>query len=330
MGAHAIVAMTAIDERVKKKMQKHPERLPETLYFYRHWGGYPDSPDNGGVEESLGKFCRWLKEGVIRNNLYQTPAWLVIAGREEWWKNQSAIAARDIPCPHVFSPYEDVSYDPNKEKVSSNHLWRVGHYDIAGSSTPGLMEYEPLSYIHVVDVFTGTWFPVPWVDAPEKDMSYSSEYKDVQLANALLKEQVGELPIPGKNDSREVLCRKIDKVVATVACALASEQLKPWVEWEFAITDRYGKRKGEYFSRPYFLSEDMRRCDGNTALPKSRLMVRRTVRGKSQYHLGVARHCRAEGTETWSDSEEAAIKALEIQGAPDSRKEDIAHDSPAP
>ena len=318
MGTRAIIALTEID----KEQEKNPGILPETLYFYRHWDGDPEE-----VQDSLGTFCRWLKEGKIRNNLYQASGWLVLAGRKEELEVKLAMHGRGkhytaVPAP--LSP--EVKIESSVAGNNGNGAsWKVGSYDIVG---PSVRSYINIEYIHVVDVATGSWHPVPWEPCA-----------DESKLESILEKQIGKLPLPdpcADEDNESIKAMNMDTVISTVACALASGELKPWVEWEFALADSNGKTKGQYRSRPYFLSKDMRTLGGQLSaepLPDSRLMVRRTIRGKSpQYNCGAMKEGVGlfEREEIWNDSEEAAIEALELPGAPDSGKEDTVYDSPAP
>lgn len=51
----------------------------QRIYFYRHSDGYPE-----GVQETLGKFLNWMREGRIRKDAMQASGWLIIIGHEEY------------------------------------------------------------------------------------------------------------------------------------------------------------------------------------------------------------------------------------------------------
>lgn len=90
----------------------------DKLYFYRHSDGYPSC-----TLKSLQKFTSWIKDGKIRNNLYQGAGWLILLGAME--------------------------YDVQLPKGDDIKNWKVGAYE------PTTEIHGDIEYLYTIDMQTG-------------------------------------------------------------------------------------------------------------------------------------------------------------------------------
>jgi hypothetical protein len=106
----------------------------DTLYFYRHWDGYPDC-----VLSSLETFLTWLKEGKIRDNVTQAAGWLIILGANEYKRNQMPGDDQDGKSEAAQMLGDLVPGKPLND-------WKVGAYE----PTTGI--HGDVEYIYTVDL----------------------------------------------------------------------------------------------------------------------------------------------------------------------------------
>lgn len=83
----------------------------EELRFYRHSDGYP-----AGVKNTLGKFMKALKAGLIRDNIGQAAGWLVVLGHNEYLNSGSPGTSKE-PAEGMYGwkcgAYEPVAHKEN-------------------------------------------------------------------------------------------------------------------------------------------------------------------------------------------------------------------------
>ncbi len=104
------------------------------LWFYRHSDGYPE-----GTMPTLEKFLGYIKDGAIRNNVYQSAGWLIILGAQEYNRKFD----------HKTTTYnEKVSklndYKPDLDDANSG--WNVGAFE----PTSGLR--GDIDYLYIIDL----------------------------------------------------------------------------------------------------------------------------------------------------------------------------------
>lgn len=92
------------------------------MYFYRHSDGYPE-----GTKPTLNKFMKWLRDGKLRNNIWQSAGWLIIIGAAEY------NVGRDLDNPETLrktlhTPLSE--YAPGGED-NFGMGWKVGAYEPA-------------------------------------------------------------------------------------------------------------------------------------------------------------------------------------------------------
>jgi len=106
----------------------------DTLYFYRHWDGYPDC-----VLSSLETFLTWLKEGKIRGSVIQAAGWLIILGANEYKRNQMPGDDQDGKSEAAQMLGDLVPGQPLNN-------WKIGAYE----PTTGI--HGDVEYIYTVDL----------------------------------------------------------------------------------------------------------------------------------------------------------------------------------
>ena len=99
------------------------------VWFYRHSDGYRE-----GVKPTLDKFCGWLREHSIRNNVSQAAGWLVALGMKEYQDEKTA--------EQLLEPMR-----------SDSMGWKVGAYEPCAPQVHGDIEH-----LWVVDVEKAEWY----------------------------------------------------------------------------------------------------------------------------------------------------------------------------
>jgi len=89
----------------------------DSLLFYRHSDGYPES-----VVPSLSEFMQWLADDKIRKNVEQAAGWLILLGSKEYEKTTS----------------------PNSADPSMG--WKVGAYE------PSTCIHGDIEFFYVIDL----------------------------------------------------------------------------------------------------------------------------------------------------------------------------------
>lgn len=106
----------------------------EKLFFYRHSDGYPE-----GMLPILNVFCRWMKEGKIRNDISQAAGWLVILGAIEY----NTIPAFNLEKPHYR---DDAPRYGDLSTVKSPDDWNCGSIE----PTTGI--HDDIEYLYIIDM----------------------------------------------------------------------------------------------------------------------------------------------------------------------------------
>ena len=107
----------------------------DELWFYRHSDGYPE-----GTKPLLDKFMKWIKSGVIRNNLSQASGWLIILGALEY---QSIPECKEID-KTKYGSYGDIkSIEPPKD-------WKVGAIE------PTTGRHGDIEFLYTIDLVKKT------------------------------------------------------------------------------------------------------------------------------------------------------------------------------
>ena len=144
-----------IDEYTKPDI-KHP------VILYRHSDGYED-----GVQETLDKFCGWVREGRIRDNVGQAGGWLILLGCQEYATGKHGHPSGD-------SPLEDTQ----PGSLGGISGWEIGAYELTDWGLHGDIEY-----LWVVDLATATWHgkavPVSATDNDKGDILLASFIQQV-------------------------------------------------------------------------------------------------------------------------------------------------------
>lgn len=86
--------------------------MERELWFYRHCDGYPE-----GALPTLKRFCDWVRDGKIRDNVGQAAGWLILIGAEEYaydWHTDKIRSLQEVASPRddSFSGWKCGAYEP--------------------------------------------------------------------------------------------------------------------------------------------------------------------------------------------------------------------------
>lgn len=107
----------------------------EKLFFYRHSDGYPE-----GTMPTLKIFLKWLNDGKIRNNVFQSAGWLVIIGALEYATLPDIKGSESTP----FTGY--TYRETDLETLTGPKDWKAGAYE----PTTGI--HTDIDFLYIIDL----------------------------------------------------------------------------------------------------------------------------------------------------------------------------------
>ena len=149
----------------------YSHEVRDLLFAYRHHDGYPNwtCPQefparivDGPIPDDLNLLASWIKQGRIRNNLFQMSGWLYVIGHYA----------------HIVNG-KGASYLSRDEPPAN---WKAGDYE------PATNIMGDSSYVYFFDASTGKWSVVNAVSELESkgaryddndDIHITTEYRDI-------------------------------------------------------------------------------------------------------------------------------------------------------